>query len=229
MIGEVYLGNTSPKYVLPDTWTWFAQDMKQTHPRAYVRPKETALKDQTPFTQYVSERFINVYDGNSMEVSLEHNSWSALVAQPSQAMNIAEDTIFSGTSPFVLSNTNCVRISGTLNSFGQNDESSIIFNLSDPTASYENVHLALSSTRAASSSDNVEFASKDLERDDNFPLDFLVIVGSHSAVLVVDGKVVAGTRTGDQAQLSVALQSGQPSLSNLRIDTSPQLDGCANS
>ncbi len=229
MIGEVYLGNTSPKYVLPDTWTWFAQDMKQTQPLAYVRPKEIALNDQTLFSQFVSERFINVYDGNSMEVNIDKNSWSALVAQPSQAMDIAEDKIFGETSPFVLSNTNCVRISGTLNSPGQNDESSIIFNLSDPTAAYENVHLTISSTRAASSSDTVEFASKDLERDNTSPLDFLVIAGSHSAVLVVDGKVVAGTRTGDQAQLSVALQSGQPSLSNLRIDTSPKLDGCANS
>ena len=229
MVGEIYLGKTSPKYVLPETWNWFAQDMQQAQPKAYVRPKETLLSVQTPFAQYVSERFINVYDGNSMEVSLDHNSWSALVAQPSQAMDIAEDKIFSETSPFVLSNTNCVRISGTLNSSDSNEESSIIFNVSDPTASYENVHLSLSSTRAASSSDNVEFASKDLEPNNSSSLDFLVIVGSHSAVLVVNGKVVAGTRTGDQAQLSVALKSGQPSLSNLRIDTAPQLDGCSNS
>jgi len=229
MVGEVYLGNTSPKYVLPDTWTWFAQDMQQAQPKAYVRPKETLLNEQTPFAQYVSERFINVYDGNSMEVNINKNSWSALVAQPSQAMDITDDKIFGGTSPFVLSNTHCVRISGTLNSSDPNEESSIIFNVSDPTASYENVHLSLSSTRAASSSDNVEFASKDLEPDNTSSLDFLVIVGSHSAVLVVDGKVVAGTRTGDQAQLSVALRSGQPSLSNLRIDTARQLDGCANS
>jgi hypothetical protein len=111
----------------------------------------------------------------------------------------------------------------------QSDDSGIIFNLSDPTASYENVHLSLSATRASSSSDTVEFIGKDLERSSNTPLDFLLIVGSRSAVLTVDGMVVAGTRLGEQAQLSVALKTGQPQLNNLRIDSSPELDGCSNS
>jgi len=229
MLGEIYLGKTSPKFVLPDTWTWFAQDMNQTEPRAYIRPKETVLNEQTPFAQYVTNNFTQVYDGDTMEVNLDKNDWSSLIAQPTQIMDIAEYSIFNETSPFVLSPTNCVRISGTLGSLGLIDELPILFNLSDPTTAYENVYLALSSTRAASSSDNVEFASKDLEPDKTSSLDFLVIVGSHSAVLVVDGKVVAATRTGDQAQLSVALKSGQSSLSNLRIDPSPKLDGCANS
>jgi len=229
LVGEIYLGKTSPKYVLPETWKWFAQDMQQAQPKAYVRPKETLLNEQTPFAQYVAKEFTTVYDGNSMEISLNKDAWSNLMTAPTQSMEINQDKIFSETSPFVLSNTNCVRISGTLKSSDQIEESSIIFNLSDPTAAYENVHLALSATRASSSSDNVEFASRDLEPNNTSSLDFLVIVGAHSAVLVVDAKVVAGTRTGDQAQLSVALKSGQPILSNLRIDTSPKLDGCANS
>ncbi len=229
MVGEIYLGKTSPKYVLPETWNWFAQDMQQAQPKVYVRPKETLLNEQTPFAQYVATNFTTVYDGNSMEIGLNKDTWSNLMTTPTQSMEINQDKIFSETSPFVLSNTNCVRISGTLKSSDQNEESSIIFNLSDPTAAYENVHLALSATQASSSSDNVEFASKDIEPNNTSSLDFLVIVGSHSAVLVVDSKVVAGTRTGDQAQLSVALKSGQPILSNLRIDTSPKLDGCSNS
>jgi len=109
------------------------------------------------------------------------------------------------------------------------DDSGIIFNLTDPSARFENVHLSLSATRASSSSDTVEFAGKDIEQGAAEPLEFLLVVGSQSAVLIVDSKVVAGTRTGDQAQLSVAIKSGQPSLSNLRIDTSPKLIGCPNS
>ena len=116
-----------------------------------------------------------------------------------------------------------------LNSIDQSSDSAIIFNMTDPAHSFENVHLSLSATRASSSSDNVEFASKDIERDSTEPLEFLLIVGSQSAVLTVDGKVVAGTRLGQQAQLSVAVKAGQPQLSNLRIDSSPELDGCPNS
>jgi hypothetical protein len=229
MIGEIYLGKTSSDFVLPDTWNWFAHDMQQTQPRAFARPKETSLSDQTPFAQYVSENFVTAYDGNSMEVGIRQQVWTALITEPTETMNIAEDKIFSETSPFVLSNTNCVRIAGTLTFDQQSEDSGIIFNLTDPTASYENVHLSLSATRASSSSDTVEFIGKDLERSSNTPLDFLLIVGSRSAVLTVDGMVVAGTRLGEQAQLSVALKTGKPQLNNLRIDSSPELDGCSNS
>lgn len=229
MIGEVYLGRTSPKYVLPDTWIWFAQDMQQTQPRVFARPKETLLDEQTPFAQYVSANFTTAYDGNAMEVGISKQVWTSLIAEPTQPMDIAEDGIFSGTSPFVLSDTHCVRIAGTLNFDQLSDDSGIIFNLTDPSARFENVHLSLSATRASSSSDTVEFAGKDIEQGAAEPLEFLLVVGSQSAVLIVDSKVVAGTRTGDQAQLSVAIKSGQPSLSNLRIDTSPKLNGCPNS
>ena len=229
MIGEVYLGRTSPKYVLPDTWTWFAQDMQQAQPKAYVRPKETVLNEQTPFAQYVTNNFTQVYDGNSMEVSLTKDDWTKILVIPSTATSIESDKIFIDTSPFVLSDTNCVRVAGTLSTEGSNNDAEIVFNFADPTQTYENVHLSLSSTRASSSSDNVEFAAKDLVGDVSEPVDFLIVVGAGSAVLIVDGKVVSATRLGEQAQLSVALKSGQPSLSNLRIDPSPKLDGCANS
>ena len=203
--------------------------MQQTQPRAFARPKETSLSDQTPFAQYVSENFVTAYDGNSMEVGIRQQVWIALITEPTESMNIAQDKVFSETSPLVLSDTNCVRIAGTLTFDQQSDDSGIIFNLTDPTASYENVHLSLSATRASSSSDTVEFAGKDIERSIITPLDFLLIVGSRSAVLTVDDMVVAGTRLGEQAQLSVALKTGQPQLDNLRIDSSPELDGCSNS
>jgi hypothetical protein len=229
MLGEIYLGKTSPKYVLPDTWDWFAQDVKQARPHAYVRPKETVLNEQTPFAQYVTSNFTQVYDGNSMEVSLFKDDWTKILVIPSTATDIKSDKIFKETSPFLLSDKNCVRIAGTLSSEDANEEAAIIFNLTDLTQSYENVYLSLSSTRSSSSSDNVEFAAKDLNGDETAPIEFLVVVGKRSAVLIVDGEVVSATRLGEQAQISVARKSGQPTLSNLRVDVAPMLDGCANS
>jgi len=229
MLGEIYLGKTSPKYVLPDTWDWFAQDVKQARPLAYVRPKETVLNEQTPFAQHVADNFIQVYDGNSMEVSITKEDWAKILSFPSTTAEFESDGIFKETTPFLLSDKNCVRIAGTLISEDSNDEAAIIFNLTDPTQSYENVHLSLSSTRSSSSSDNVEFAAKDLSGDVAAPIEFLVVVGKRSAVLIVDGEVVSATRLGELVQISVARKSGQPTLSNLRIDVAPMLDGCANS
>ena len=164
-----------------------------------------------------------------MEVSISTDEWTKMLVISSTATSIESGKIFSDTSPFVLSDTNCVRVAGTLSTEGSNNDAEIVFNFADPTQTYENVHLSLSSTRASSSSDNVEFAAKDLVGDVSEPVDFLIVVGAGSAVLIVDGKVVSATRLGEQAQLSVALKSGRPSLSNLRIDPSPKLDGCANS
>lgn len=229
MIGEIYLGKTSPDFVLPDTWNWFAQDTQQTQPAAFARPKETPLSDQTPFTQYVSSNFTTAYDGSSIEIGIRKQVWSTLIAQPTESMDITEGKIFGEVSPFVLSDVNCVRIAGTLIFDQQVEDSGIIFNLTDPSASYETVYLSLSRTRASSSSDNVEFMGKDLERSSATSLNFLLIVGSRSAVLTIDGMVVSGTRLGEQARLSVAIKTGQPQLNNLRIDSSPELDGCSNS
>jgi hypothetical protein len=229
MLGEIYLGQTSLKYVLPDTWDWFAQDVDQTRPRAYMRPKETALNEQTPFAQYVTNNYTLAYDGNSLEVRLLKDDWAKVLSIPLTAADIDSNEIFNETSPFVLSEKNCVRIAGTLSSEDSKDEAAIIFNLTDPTQSYENVHLSLSPTRSSSSSDNVEFAAKDFMSDAKAPVHFLVVVGKRSAVLIVDGEVVSATRLGQQTQISVALKSGQPTLSNLRIDAAPMLNGCASS
>jgi hypothetical protein len=84
-----------------------------------------------------------------MEVGISNKVWTTLTAEPTQPLDIAEDEIFSETSPFVLSDTHCVRIAGTLNFDQLSSDSGVIFNLSDPTASYENVHLSLSATRAS--------------------------------------------------------------------------------
>ena len=169
------------------------------------------------------------YDGNSLEVRLLKDDWAKVLSIPLTAADIDSNEIFNETSPFVLSEKNCVRIAGTLSSEDSKDEAAIIFNLTDPTQSYENVHLSLSSTRSSSSSDNVEFAAKDFISDAIAPGHFLVVVGKRSAVLIVDGEVVSATRLGQQTQISVALKSGQPTLSNLRIDAAPMLNGCASS
>ena len=150
MLGEIYLGKTTPNYVLPDTWDWFAQDVKQSQPLAYVRPKETVLNEQTPFAQHVADNFIQVYDGNSMEVSITKEDWAKILSFPSTNAEFESDGIFKETTPFLLSDKNCVRIAGTLISEDSNDEAAIIFNLTDPTQSYVNVHLSLSSTRSSS-------------------------------------------------------------------------------
>ncbi|NDD98343.1 MAG: hypothetical protein EBZ93_12795, partial [Actinobacteria bacterium] len=82
MLGEIYLGRTSTDYVLPDTWEWFADDMRESNPAAYLRPKETALDPSTPFAEFVAREFVPAYESSAMEVQIRSSIWSRLL-QPS--------------------------------------------------------------------------------------------------------------------------------------------------
>ena len=54
LIGSIYLGRTSPKYILHDTWKWFDEDMRQSNPAAFL---ETGDLDSPPFADYVKAHF----------------------------------------------------------------------------------------------------------------------------------------------------------------------------
>ena len=229
MIGEIYLGRTSEKFVLPETWKWFAEDIEESQPRAYLRPKEIVVQNAPTFANYVAQEFALAYDGNAVEVSIAKDDWARITEVPQSSLGVDEDSIFTGASPFPLSYQNCVRIAGSLTSTDSTNDFGVIFNFVDPNQDYENVHLSLSLTRAASSSDTVEFAAKDVQTANSNTVDFLLVKGTRSAVLIVDGAIVAGTRLRSTVDISVSAASGTPKLSGLTIDTSPSLEGCSNS
>ena len=54
LIGSIYLGETSPKFVLPHTWTWFRQDMRKTNPAAYFQIATESV-DSKEFADYLVE------------------------------------------------------------------------------------------------------------------------------------------------------------------------------
>ncbi len=73
LLGEIYLGRTSKSYVLPDTWKWFAEDLRESHPVAYMVVNEPKPPSGNPFSDYVKRNFEPVFPDKKLPVSLRHD------------------------------------------------------------------------------------------------------------------------------------------------------------
>lgn len=214
MVGEIYLGRTSSEYVLADTWDWFAEDMEESDPAAYLRPKETALDESTPFADYVRREFVDVFDGASVEVGLRNSVWDRL---------LSSDTNESTADfPFV-DEIGCFRWRGTVNGLGSDEPFGFTFE--DVDGSGETVHLSVDSARAWSSSDHVEFASSPRS---STRAKLTLLVGPRSALLVENGSVVAAVRLDGTVRTSVFAPEGIEVGDGHRAPLT-DVPGCVNS
>ena len=214
MLGEIYLGRTSTDYVLPETWRWFAEDLEESRPAAYVRPKETSLDATTPFADYVGSEFTTVYDGNTVELGLRESIWERLT-EPG-----ASDE--SATIPFV-DEGGCFRWRATVE--GLEATEPFGFTFEDLDGSSEKVHLSVNAERAWSSSDDVEFASTPRSSD---VATLTLLVGPRSALLVEDGMVLAAVRLDGTARTTVFAPDGVE-IRGGRRSSLTDLPGCINS
>ena len=75
MIGEIYLGRTSPSYVLDRTWEWFAQDLEESRPAVFARPQVTDLEPATPLSKLVADEFSTVFADDDIEIAWRNELW----------------------------------------------------------------------------------------------------------------------------------------------------------
>ena len=74
LLGEIYLGRTSTAYVLPDTWKWFAEDLRQSRIRSRTcSSNEPNLPSGNPFADYVKRNFDLVFPDKDLPVSLRND------------------------------------------------------------------------------------------------------------------------------------------------------------
>lgn len=99
LIGEIYLGRTSPEYVLAETATWFADDLAESRPTTFVRPVETALVEGTPMDSVLTS-FAQVYLGPDVEVRFQRDVWDAVLT-PSEPVDLrGSDSPLAASEPF---------------------------------------------------------------------------------------------------------------------------------
>ena len=214
MLGEIYLGRTSTAYVLPQTWRWFAEDMEESRPAAYVRPKETTLDESTPFADYVNDEFTTVFDGSSIELGIRNSIWKRLT-EPN-------DTDEPVESPLV-DERGCFRWQASVGTLDATEPFGFTFENLD--GSSETVRLSVNAERAWSSSDDVEFASTPRSSE---VAALTLLVGPRSALLIEDGMVLAAVRLEGQVRTTMFAPDGLDVIDGRRSALT-DLPGCVSS
>ena len=250
MIGEIYLGRTSKEYVLKDTWKWFSEDLAESRPQVYARPVETNLVENIPFNGVLDDAFTTVYYGPDLEIGISRFRWGQLQANPRPlellgsdspltlgpiepqeigwsidlsrrtSMNIIAD---QADQSLVIASGTCRRFEGTM----AGRDSSVRFDFIDPLGLSETVHLGFDVDRAWSGSETTRYLESLLTPGPDSETSFSLLVGPHSAALIVRERIVAAVRL--QSPVTVALDSAADlTLSDVTISPAPTLQGCSS-
>jgi hypothetical protein len=247
--GAIYLGRTSPDYVLPDTWRWFREDLAQSKPAAFV---ETEPYDAgTPFADVVERDFTVVYPGPTDQVWLRRDVARDLLTAPATAAawsapgpvvdssgwsvsgDAATNTrtaVPANLDLLPLSAVPCTRIDGVLAATDGSALPDVVLHFAKAgDAREETQHLALEGTMAGAGSAGLgPMGFESLPSGvASGPVPFSVVVGDRSAVLVVAGQVRGAVRLHEGVvSLGVESRSAALQVSGLRTSAAPTGGGC---
>ncbi|MCU1401027.1 MAG: hypothetical protein JWN62_4136 [Acidimicrobiales bacterium] len=214
MLGQIYLGRSSPDYVLPTTWQWFADDMAESKPAAFLEETALPLTGGTPFSAYVQHDFEQAYAGTDYNVYLRTDAAGEMLRgdpgttlTPSRPAGSASKwTVGRGTATLAasspsltdvlaLSNTLCTRISGTYASTPGVGGSflSFRFDAADPTV--PNMRLNIADRQIFSGDDAAVFDTTYLDEPDAIDSTADTALGPDDTVLAPDAETPLPDRT----------------------------------
>ncbi len=251
MLGQIYLGRSSPDYVLPRTWEWFADDVAESRPAVFLEEVALPVAAGTPFADYVNANFEPVYTNADNIVHIRRDiAESILRGEPGETFtpvaalgsssnfeiglgsaSRAADIAPSLVDVLELSNSRCIRISGTLVADPADAGSFLSFRFDRPDGSADNARLNIAGDEVFSGNDTAIFDSNSLSGtglpgEDLGEHEFAVVVGDRSAALVLDGVIRAAVRLDDQTRLSLEVREGGVLLDSLTRASAPASSGC---
>ena len=244
LTGQIYLGRTSPDYVLPHSWDWFRTDLKQSNPVAFVHVGGGDIPAGSPFDTYVSQGFTLAYPDPKTPVSLRNDvagqvlapatpqPWTAVGAPngPSGWNVSGNDVSFTDAGNrdkdrLPIATDSCFSLTGTVDSDGP--AGGIQFHFDDNAGKFEPVKLNFDGDKVSSSSDNVEFDHLPSGTASSGPVEFTLVVGRRSAALVVGGQVRAALRLPKSTRVSLTSERSHLKLRDLRLGAAPEGSGCS--
>jgi hypothetical protein len=111
LLGEIYLGDSGPEYVLPGTWDNFDADLADADPAVFLVEAVNPVVTDTPFAIAVEERFTTVYSDDISTIGYRDDlaAWIASVPPDADAL-VPPDPATSVT----VSAAGCMRVDGRL-------------------------------------------------------------------------------------------------------------------
>ncbi len=182
MLGQIYLGRSSPAYVLPQTWEWFADDMAEANPVVFLEEVALPVAAGTPFDSYVTANFEIVYTNTDSIVHLRNDFAAAILRADSGEpftpatpkgtttewlvangeASFAADTTTSLSDVLELSSTRCTRISGTYLAAASDVDAFLSFRFDRADGGAANMRLNIVGDQVFSGNDTAIFDSTSL-------------------------------------------------------------------
>jgi hypothetical protein len=209
LMGEIYLGRSGPRYVLPHTWTWFARDVAQSQPVVFY--ETTPRAKGTPFDRLITERFEPVLSSPKDTVYLRRDVADAVLRprtptvwtpprSPSAQWTVDGNHVVAeagAAGPLTLTTHSCTSLSGTI----ATGAAPVRFEFTDNSQRTENLHLTVTADQVIAGSDVVDYLR--LPSDSSLPTTFSFVVGRRAAALVLGGRVRGALRLPQSVSVSL--------------------------
>lgn len=237
LIGEIYLGRTSEDYVLPQTWEWFFADLEEAQPVVFAESNWT-LAEGNPFADHVHATFTSVYTGTPTTVWLRNDLAATVLERRAADVWTPPEPVPPGwtASPGTAAaaagaellpiGASCMRIEG-IAEFPPDAVPILSFFFEDATYATERLRMGVERGQAYSASDFVTYEATTLGDAGVGRKEFTLIVGSRSAVLVMQGEVVAALRLPPDVKVSVEVNAPTLTLTDLRTGPALAESGCS--
>jgi hypothetical protein len=244
LVGSIYLGRTSPKYVLKDTWKWFDEDLRQSNPAAFL---ETGDVDSEEFAEYVDDHFEPAFDGQAGSVQLRDDVAESVLrgrsdrawTPPDEPNNGPGWTVATGSARYaesataatddrlVLATQQCQRVDGTL------DTPNLVFHFEDWTGKRPELKLVVDGTSVTTEDatgsifETVSVPPPDTDDPQaSTRSSFALVLGDRAAALVMNGQIVGAVALPERTRVTVEPTTPSLAMTEMRVGAPPIGSAC---
>jgi hypothetical protein len=239
LVGEIYLGRTSPEFVLPGSWDDWRDDVAATNPAVYLTDIVFPVDVGTPAAQLLAGNFRPALTTPTLSLALRTDVLADLNDASSSTRWAPSGPVPTGWTAkggsvtfdaaggdqdalrLPLEEMRCRRWDAVVHNGG-----GLSFHFDDKTGASEAVEMFIDGDQAVTRSSNVEFLRLDIERwTEN---DLSLIVGSHSAIMLVDGVIVGALSLLTTTEVTVSSVGNTLELRDVGSSAAPMLGECSD-
>ena len=243
LIGSIYLGRTSPAYILHDTWKWFRDDLRQANPAAFI---QTDPVDSKPFARFVASHFHTAFVGSVGTVELRNDiarsvlrgaatqTWAAPSGPPSGAgwtlrgntADFEQGTTATTDDRLILATRGCQRVSGTLVDQA-GTAPGVVLHVADATGHAAEMKLVITGSHVSTQdSGGGELETIPTGGSDTGTVPFSLVIGRDAAALVMNDRIVGAVAVPQHVEISLEASQPQLSVDALRVGPPSIGSGC---
>ena len=226
LLGEIYLGNSGPEYVLPGTWDRFRADLAQTDPTAYVVESVNPVVSGTPFEEVVATRFTTVFTDDVITLALRNDLARWLLGAPDGPAPFVSTAAGPGVTELVIGS--CRRFDGQL-AVGETASVSS-FEFGDMT---ETGRSSIAVSQTADGTLSVASVVPGLAGHavtahvSDESTDWTLVVGARAAALVIGEAVVGAVELAQSGPVTLLNERADAGLTVETRSKAESLEGCA--